>query len=168
MRLLLLTLALVSLTGCRSPSTLQGRQNVHVSSLWGVLEWSLAFDHTAAEPSAKEDQVGRWASQSKAGSASGTGFLPAPVAADWTVTPTGGTTANVVRSVSLPGGADGFGRLLRNNATGAILGEGAQVPGTTIAQGGLVSGDTYRWNIAWYRGTVRVSDWGDTKIATQP
>lgn len=112
--------------------------------------------------------MGKWASNVKRGGAGMFGTLPPPAAADWTVAPTSPTNALITRVASLPGGADGFGRLLRVSPNGAPIGGDNITVGTTINQGGLTTAVTYLWNIAWYRGSARISEWSDTKTTLQP
>lgn len=111
--------------------------------------------------------MGRWATAQKRGSAAFAGSIAAPISSDWSVAPTAATTANINRLVAVPAGADGMGRLLKNSV-GTVIGDGNPTAATPLVQGGLISGQTFYYRIAWYRGTVRVSEWSDEKSATQP
>lgn len=110
--------------------------------------------------------MGKWASQRKSGSANHLGLMTAPGAADWTAIAFDATTIQGQRLVAIPAPADFWGYIAFPAAAGTPIATGGPGSGSALNVGGLTTGTNYRVLAAWYKGSVRISDWSAPKNAT--
>lgn len=110
--------------------------------------------------------MGKFAQYQKRGSSKGQGTLPAPILTDFTPGGPGATSIAIGRNVSIPAGADQWGVLVQPGAGGAPQGTSPVQSGTPITVTGLTTLTPYKVRIAWFLGTVRVSEWSDFKTFT--
>lgn len=102
-----------------------------------------------------EDNVGKWASQSKRGTSFGLGSLqpPGPPPGDWTAVTGGVGVITVTRFAALPNGASGLTYRAIDTTTGNI-------PTIGAALAGLVSGRIYKVQASWVNAAaLQLSDW---------
>lgn len=117
----------------------------------------------------KANAMGKWAQYSKRGSAAQTGFLAAPVDADWSIGTLTATTAPINRLSNIPAPADRWGILVIKVADGTVAFSNFAA-GTPITATGLTTATQYRVLIAWYQSPsfARVSDWSPPRTFTTP
>lgn len=97
--------------------------------------------------------MGKWASYNKRGSAPFGGIMAAPAGADWSVGTITTTSIAFTRIAAIPTGATTMlGRAI-NNVT--------NVPATAFTGSpitGLTTLTAYRVQVAWFNGSIQVSD----------
>jgi len=111
--------------------------------------------------------MGKHAQYVKRGSSTSTGFLPAPLAADWALgTP---TTTDVLATltVSIPTGADRWGVIAIRVSTAVPQTTNVSI-GSTITVLPLLPSVQYRALAAWFKSSsnIQVSEWSAPKIFT--
>jgi|SRR5688500_6660510 len=108
--------------------------------------------------------MGKFSTYAKRGSAAQMGFLPPPVATDWTFTSPVASQVRFSFSGAIPPQAAGWiGRI--RTASGAWTNTALQV-GATLNTG-AASGTLYFAQIAWGNAAgSAVSEWSDTKSVT--
>lgn len=162
-------LVLMCLCGCSSTTPSAQRTLLGISGYGMSLE--LLSTSATAPPVGGESEVtvGKWASYAKRGSAAQTGFVKAPVDADWSVGTLTATTIPMNLLSPIPEQAGRWGYLVVNNATGVAVAQNVGLA-TPLTATGLVSGTTYRVQIAWFQtgSLARVSDWSPPRTVTLP
>lgn len=112
--------------------------------------------------------MGKWAQYQKRGTARASGPLGAPSGADWSVGTPAVPATPINRIAAIPSGADAWSPQSQLASGGAIISNGAIASGTPLNVGTPVAATAYRVRIAWFRGTLQVSDWSDWKPCTTP
>lgn len=111
--------------------------------------------------------MGKWSSMRRAAGQHAAGVLAPPGPTEWQIDGHTPTTITAERLVSRPLGCDGVGTLAVPVATGTPATLSPPVALQPVLTG-LVSGTAYRVYMAWYSGSVRVSEWSAAKLDTTP
>jgi len=88
------------------------------------------------------------------------------LAADWTTGTPLATAIPINRVAAIPFPADSMGGFAQTSPVGGPLLVSPITATTPFNVSGLVTATTYSIRMAWFRGTLRLSDWSDPKIAT--
>jgi hypothetical protein len=109
--------------------------------------------------------MGKHAQYGKRGSSTGTGFLPAPLAADWTVGIPSDTDVLITLLVSIPAGADRWGVMAIRTTTNIPVPVNVST-GSTVLVTPLTPSSNYRLVAAWFSSAsnIQVSAWSPFKI----
>ena len=103
--------------------------------------------------------MGRHFQRLRSGKVTAVGIMVPPVSnVNWDFLSEPVSALQMERLRGIPAGADGMGFLLQNEETFAFTSL-TPTGATPITVSGLVSGDPYLVQAAWFLGTRRVSDW---------
>lgn len=152
----------------RMPSQLQAAWQLLkllLLAILGVL-WLFSRCLWASIRFLRKVSMGKWAQYQKRGTARHHGFLSAPVATDWSVGTPLASSCPMNRLVPIPTGALDWSIQTTLATGGAPVGTAGISASTPISATGLTTATNYRSRIAWFNGTLRVSDWSDWKTFT--
>lgn len=110
--------------------------------------------------------MGKYSQYAKRGSAQRTGYLNAPQGTNWHFSGPGATSVNAHLDLGFPAGADAWGVVVQLAAGGAFVGTQPVGSGTPLNITGLVTATNYQGKAAWYKGTVRISDFSAAQTFT--
>ena len=111
--------------------------------------------------------MGKWARKRRTGSNAAFGIMPAPNAADFSIGTPAVPTTPINRLVSIPAPATDWSVRSIRTATGAISMSGISAV-TPINANTAVAATAYKIQVAWFAGTVQLSDWTTLGTITTP